>query len=131
LATSKILLFGIVLIIGSLGYAFAQTPPSVVLSSSASDPTNTSPIPMTATFSEPVTGFTIGAITVGNGVASNFLGSGTTYTFDVTPTADGLVTVDVAAAAAQDAAGNGNTAATQFTCGRIYCQVLKRYSVSI
>jgi hypothetical protein len=40
----------------------------------------------------------------------NFSGSGTTYTFEVVPTADGVVTVSIAANVAQDAAGNGNTA---------------------
>ncbi|NER82201.1 MAG: hypothetical protein F6K42_22095, partial [Leptolyngbya sp. SIO1D8] len=43
---------------------------------------------------------------------SNFSGSGTTYTFDVTPTADGAVDVDIAGGAATDTAGNSNTAAT-------------------
>ena len=35
------------------------------------------------------------------------------YTALITPTADGVVTVDVAADAATDAAGNGNAAAAQ------------------
>lgn len=70
--------------------------PTVTLSTTASDPTGTSPIPVTATFNESVTGFVLGDITVGNGSAVNFAGSGTTYTFDVTPSADGLVTVDIA-----------------------------------
>ena len=39
--------------------------------------------------------------------------STTVYTALITPTADGTVTVDVAANAAQDLAGNGNTAAAQ------------------
>jgi len=89
--------------------------PTVVITSTATDPTNTSPIPITATFSEDVTGFELGEITVGNGTASNFVGSGSVYTFDVTPVADGLVTVDIAGGVAQDDAGNDNTAATQFT----------------
>ena len=37
------------------------------------------------------------------------------YTFDVTPTADGAVTVDVATDIAQDSATNGNAAATQLS----------------
>jgi len=92
------------------------TPPTVELTSTASDLTNISPIPMTATFSETVTGFVVGDITVGNGAAGNFVAvSGTVYTFDVTPTADGAVTVDTAAGVATDAAGNPNEAATQFS----------------
>jgi hypothetical protein len=85
--------------------------PSVSISSTASNPTSTSPIPMTVTFSESVTGFTAGDLIVGNGTASGFAGSGTTYTFNVTPAGDGLVTVDVPTSAAFDAAGNGNSAA--------------------
>ena len=90
--------------------------PSVAITSTAPDPTNTSPIPMTATFSEDVTGFTSGDITVGNGSVTAFTPvSGTVYDFDVTPTSQGVVTVDIAAGVAQDAAANGNTAAPQFT----------------
>ena len=63
------------------------------------------------TFSESVTGFDVSDIAVTNGTASNVQGSGSTYTFDVTPTADGDVTVSIPAAAAQDLAGNDNTAA--------------------
>jgi hypothetical protein len=90
--------------------------PTITLTSTATSPTNTSPIPMTATFSENVAGFVVGAITVGNGTASNFVAmSGSVYTFDVTPSVQGPVTVNVAAGVAQDAAANGNTAATQFS----------------
>lgn len=89
--------------------------PTVTLSSSTSATTNTTPIPVTATFSESVTGFAVGDITATNGTISNFSGSGAVYTFDVTPTADGVVTVGVAANVAQDAAGNDNTAATSLT----------------
>jgi hypothetical protein len=89
--------------------------PSVVITSTASDPTREKPIPITVTFSEDVTGFVLGDITVGRGTASNFAGGPAVYTFDVDPTSQGLVTVDIAAGVAQDAAANGNTAATQFT----------------
>ena len=41
--------------------------------------------------------------------------SASVYTFDVTPTADGAVTVDVATDIAQDSATNGNAAATQLS----------------
>jgi hypothetical protein len=89
--------------------------PSVAITSTESSPTKTSPITMTATFSEDVTGFDIGDITVGNGTASNFAGGPAVYTFDVTPSSQGIITVDIAAGVAQDAAANGNTAAPQFT----------------
>ncbi|MEZ4705113.1 MAG: Ig-like domain-containing protein [Bdellovibrionota bacterium] len=99
----------------SFSISYDGTAPTVSISSALSSPTNASPIPVTITFSESVTGFTVGDLTVGNGSASGFAGSGTTYTANITPTANGPVTIDVAGGAAQDAAGNNNTAATQFS----------------
>ena len=76
--------------------------------------TSDAPFTATFTFSEAVTGFAVGDITLGNATASSFTVTSTTvYTALVTPTADGAVTVDVPANAAQDADGNGNTAATR------------------
>ncbi len=94
-------------------YALAGTPPTVTISSSTSSTTQTNPIPVTITFSEAVTGFDVNDITVGNGTKSNFAGSGTSYTVDITPTAQGIVTIDVAADIAINATSDGNTAATQ------------------
>ena len=76
-----------------------------------------SPIPLTATFSEPVFGFTVGDITVTNGFAGNFVGSDgdSIYTFDVTPNAIGVVAVDIAADVALDADSKGNIAAIQLS----------------
>lgn len=91
-----------------------QSAPGVTITSAASDPVSGA-FPITVTFDEAVTGFALGDLSVGNGAASNFAGSGTTYTADITPGADGTVTLDVAAGVAQDAAGNDNTAATQFS----------------
>ncbi len=90
--------------------------PSITISSSISGATNESPIPITFTFSESVTGFDASALTVSNGAVWDFTGSGTTYTADVIPFSDGLVTVDIAENIAQDQAGNRNTAAAQFSC---------------
>jgi len=69
---------------------------------------------VTFTFSENVTDFTADDVTVTNGTKGTFAGSGTTYTLVVTPELGKTVTVAVAADVAQDAAGNGNTAATTF-----------------
>jgi large repetitive protein len=89
--------------------------PTVAMSSGAGNPTAANPIPVTVTFSEPVSGFVVGNITTSNGTAGNFAGSGANYTFDLTPTAGGGVSADIAAGVATDTAGNGNTAAVQFT----------------
>jgi hypothetical protein len=93
---------------------FIPPAPTVALTSNATDP-HSGVFTVTTTFSEAVTDLELGDITVGNGTAGNLSGSGTTYTFDVTPSSDGPVTVNVAADVATDAAGNGNAAATQLS----------------
>lgn len=102
--------------------------PGVSMSSGAADPTNGSPIPVTVLFTEPVTGFTIGAIVPGNATAGNFAGGGASYTFDLTPTGQGLVTADVGAGVAFDVALNGNTAAAPFS--RTFDTVAPTVSIS-
>ena len=81
-----------------------------------------SPIPVTATFSEPVSGFTVEDIVATNGTVGNFTGSDgdSVYTFDVTPNAIGMVAVDIAADVAEDGDNNGNTAASQLSLGITY-----------
>ena len=72
----------------------------------------------TFTFSEAVRGFTRDDIKVTGGSKGTFKKiSDSVYTLLVSPTknAKGTITVNVAANAASDAAGNGNTAATQAT----------------
>ncbi len=89
--------------------------PEVNLFSPATSPASTLPIPVTATFSEAVTGFALDDISVGNGNAMNLVAlSSSTYSFDVAPAARGPVTVDVPAGAAFDAGGHSNVAATQY-----------------
>jgi len=95
-------------------YALAGTPPTVAISSTTSSTTQTNPIPITITFSELVSGFVVGDLTVSNGTAGNFAGGGATYTADITPTTQGIITVDIAADVAINGSSMGNTAATQF-----------------
>ncbi|MBN1496415.1 MAG: hypothetical protein JXA07_06580, partial [Spirochaetes bacterium] len=90
-------------------------PPTVAITSTATDPTGASPIPITITFSEDVTGFSLSDITVGNGSAANLAGGPAIYTADITPTTYGTVTVDIGASVAYDGAANPNTAAPQFS----------------
>jgi hypothetical protein len=90
-----------------------ETKPTVVISTDATNPLSGA-FTATFTFSEAVTGFELADIAVGNGAASNFQATSTSvYTATITPSADGAVTIDVAADVASDAASNGNTAATQ------------------
>ena len=90
------------------------TAPSLTITSTTTDPTNVSPIPVTFTFSEAVTGFDVSDITIVNGTAGNFAGSGAVYTASITPINQGAVTISVAASKATDAAANGNTASSNF-----------------
>ena len=93
-------------------YVVDNTAPTVAISDVPA--TSDAPFTATFTFSEAVTGFAVGDITLGNATASSFTVTSTTvYAALVTPTATGAVTVDVSANTAQDAAGNGNTAATR------------------
>ncbi|AII50599.1 hypothetical protein N008_01195 [Hymenobacter sp. APR13] len=100
-------------------YDIDKTRPTVAVSSTAGtsgSTTTTTPIPFTVTFSENVSGFVAGDVTVINGSitgnAVNGTSPGTVYTFTVTPaTAGTATTVAVPANVAQDAAGNFNTAA--------------------
>lgn len=79
-------------------------------------------IPVTVTFGQPVSGFGIDDLTVTNGHAERLAGEapGTDYSFDVVPTAIGVVTVDVADDAVQNPAGQGNVATPQLLVGIPY-----------
>ena len=79
------------------------------------DSTNDSPIPFRITFNEDVRRpFTRADITVTNGSHTGFTRlNATTFTFNVTPTAQGDVIVSVAAGAAEDNKGNDSFGATK------------------
>ncbi len=96
------------------------TKPSVQIQDAPSSLVNQEAFNTTYEFSEDVTGFVVGDITITNGTASNFVAvDGNTYTADITPSGAGNLKIDVAAGVSQDAASNTNTAATQVlvTCG--------------
>ena len=94
---------------GSTAGVFVYTVhPTVVLSTGAMSVN--APYTVTATFSESVTGLTAADFTITNGIASNLQTSDNiTYTFTVTPSADGNVTVSLPADAAVNKGDNGNT----------------------
>ena len=110
--------------VGNTGTANATTSkdlsaPAVVMRSLTANRTNANPILVTVSFSETVSGFTQTDISVGNATLSNFSSSsGMTYSFELTPLANGPVTADIAAGVATDAVGNPNRAAPQLS--RIY-----------
>jgi gliding motility-associated-like protein len=100
-------------------YTIDTTLPGVTLASSngtSGSTISTTPFSFTAAFAKAVTGFTAAGITVTNGSVSALSGSGTSYTFSVTPVTAGTpTTIQVTAGAAQDGAGNGNTASNTYT----------------
>ena len=92
-----------------------QTAPTTVITGPAG-PINTEPFQVTITFSEIVFDFVTADVTVGNGSVTALLDNNDgTFTATIDPTADGNVTVDVAAGVASDAAGNGNLAAVGYS----------------
>ena len=91
------------------------TGPAVAsITSSATHPAKDA-FTVTITFSEPVTGLTANEIEVTNGAASNFGGSGESYTLEIAPDAgiEDEVTVTVTAGAVVDGLNNGNLRASE------------------
>ena len=96
-----------------------MTPPTVTINQTVGqpDPDGTAPVLFTVVFSEAVTGFTSGDVTI-SGTAPGpktvtVTGSGTTYQVSVTGmTGSGTVVASIAAGAATDAYGNASVAST-------------------
>ena len=94
------------------------TPPTVAINQAASqvDPTFASPINFTVVFSEPVSDFVTGDVTLGGTAEATtaiVTGNGTTYNVAVSGmTSDGTVIASIAAGVAHDAAGNASVAST-------------------
>ena len=114
------MLLGLALI-GSLfvPVAVLAAPPTVTVNQSAGqpDPTNISPINFTVVFSEAVTGFATGDVTLSGtasaGTTGTVTGSGTTYNVAVTGmTSNGTIIADVPAGVAQNLGAEANLAST-------------------
>jgi hypothetical protein len=97
---------------------FDTTPPTVTINQAMgqADPTNTSPINFSVVFSESVSNFATGDVTLAGTAGATtgmVIGSGTTYNVAVSGmTSSGTVIAFIAVGMATDAAGNGNTAST-------------------
>ena len=102
--------------------AVDRVAPTCTITTTASTPTNASSVTYTITFSEDVTGFAVGDITVGNGTGT-LSGSGKTYTLTVPTSANQYNTQSVSVAAGKciDSAGNGNAVSNtaQVTIDRV------------
>ncbi|GGG15360.1 Ig-like domain-containing protein [Pontibacter amylolyticus] len=89
---------------------YDMAPPTVMLATTAGELTNAA-IPVTVTFSEPVSGLALASFSATNGKLSNLQKTdNTTYTVVLTPEKDGEVSLQLAAGKVEDQAGNGNTA---------------------
>jgi uncharacterized repeat protein (TIGR02543 family) len=95
-----------------------ETDPTVTINQAAGqvDPANTSPVSFTVVFSEPVSDFATGDVTLtgtAGATTATVTGDGTTYNVAVSGmTGSGTVNVTIAADVATDAAGNPNEAST-------------------
>ena len=97
-------------------YTLENSPPSVAIQNVPLVVNNTDSYSLTAQFSEFVSDFFAGDVSVTNAAISNFIAvDADTYTFDVTPDGSGDITIDIAANVALDDAANPNTAASQAT----------------
>ena len=109
----------------ALQITFDRTTPGPALSTDAASPTNAASATVTVDFGEPINPatFDISDVSVSGGDASNLAQEGATtqqYTFTVTPTSDGTITVTIPAGSVTDQANNSITAsnALQITFDR-------------
>ena len=100
----------------SFTWTYDGSQPSVVLATTASDPV-TGFYQVTADFSESVTGLAATDFTSTNSTIT-LSGSGTSYTLDVNPSADGPVVIGLPAGVATDAAGNTNLVSSPASISR-------------
>src|SRR5690606_4321601 len=85
------------------------TAPTVLLTTTAAATTNVNPIPVTATFSEAVSGLLSSSIIATSATIQNFQQvSPSVFTFDLVPSFEGGVSVFIPADSADDASSNGN-----------------------
>lgn len=95
-------------------YSVDKTGPTITLSTSAANLLNTA-FTVTAVTNEATTNFDASDISTTGAAAGNFSGSGTNYSFTITPLADGDVVVGVNINKFTDAVGNSNAASNTIT----------------
>ncbi|WP_291515430.1 Ig-like domain-containing protein [Bdellovibrio sp. ArHS] len=81
-----------------------------VLASTASTHNSLSLIPVTVTFADSVSNFVVGDLALTNAAVANFSGAGGSYSFDLIPSSDGEVGVQISAGVAQNSFGTSNEA---------------------
>jgi hypothetical protein len=105
----------------SFTWVVDATGPTAAMTSTLTDPTNVSPIPVVVQFSETVAGFDATDIDpLVNGSLSNFVQvDGDTYSFDLTPAGQGAVSATITAGSYSDV-GNLNYNTTETSFSRVY-----------
>ncbi|MBU2914468.1 LamG-like jellyroll fold domain-containing protein [Reichenbachiella agariperforans] len=102
--------------INATNWSFTVTDrPGLSLSTTESDLTSTSPFQITANFTTAMTGFELADFTATNATLSNFNGSEDSYTVDVTPSSDGVITISVDEDLAADGSSSLNTASNELS----------------
>lgn len=104
-------LAGNAVVAGTLASFVVDTVAPVPVSITPSNPTNANPVSVVLTFSEPFSLSDTSKISVSGGMAGMFsvLPSAGTISFPVTPSGDGIITINVLAGAVTDAASNVST----------------------
>lgn len=100
---------------GSVSVAVDTTSPTVQLTTAVVSPTPLTSLPMTVTFSEAISGLTIGDFSVIGGGASivSLSGSGAVYQIEVVPTTPGTIYLKLPIGSALDRAGNTSFASNE------------------
>lgn len=90
--------------------------PDVLISSTVTNPTSLSEIPLNIAFSKQVDGFEDSDINISNGTLGSFneINLGISWDLTVVPTSIGTINIQVPADAAMDNAGNSNNASNHF-----------------
>jgi hypothetical protein len=100
----------------SVNIVYDGSAPEPVISTTASNPTSLSAIPIKVDFGEVVSGFTISDIVVSGGTISNFSTTNNRiFNFILNVTTPNTYTINITAGACQDMAGNTSIAAQQFS----------------
>ena len=117
--------------------AFAVGEPTVTLTSTEASTTSLASIPITVTFSEPVSGFSLSSSSVSttNATVDTFAGGGANFTFNLHPTSSGTTTVKVNAGAATSTASStptlaSNTLSFMFSASTSTAPILSNINVS-
>jgi hypothetical protein len=98
------------------GTEVVATSTTVTTTSTETSPTNSTSIPIIVTFSDSsFSGFTSSDVVIGSGSVSSFVDNNPIFTFNVAPSSDGTITVDVPSSSAFDRNANGSSAAVQFS----------------